>query len=113
MLKSPFYGTFWVPLIYTYLSRAMTGQKTQKIQSGSGGTLWCRISGGACGRACGCRHKGEGGWAAWCTGLQGVFLRAVAADRQHPPRPPPAPEFQGAHFQFQRDFRRQFLPRAG
>ena len=48
----------------------------------------------------------KGAGAVWCTGLQGAFLRAVAADRQHPPRPPPAPEFQGARFQLQRDFRR-------
>ena len=52
----------------------------------------------------------KGAGAVWCTGLQGAFLleflRAVAADRQHPPRPPPAPGFQGARFRFQRDFRR-------
>ena len=38
-----FYDTFWVLLIYNYLCRAITSPKTQKMRSGSGGTLWCRI----------------------------------------------------------------------
>ena len=70
-----------------------------------GGTLLCSIAsmarvlppcgrawecGRACGRACGCRHKGEGGCVVH--GPAGAFLWAAAANRQHPPRPPPAPD---------------------